>query len=85
MKHRHFENETASREALQIGELIADLDCIVQILNSDIVAEEERAHVFMRSLPCSVRRSLGLALLVRMNPTWGAGGAFSREQGFGHC
>jgi hypothetical protein len=52
MKHqRHFESETASREALQIGELIADLDCIVQILNSDIVAEEERAHVFKRSQP----------------------------------
>jgi hypothetical protein len=52
MKHqRHFESATASRDALQIGELIADLDCIVQILNSDIVAEEERAHAFKRSQP----------------------------------
>ncbi len=52
MKHqRHFESATASREALQIGELIADLDCIVQILTSDIVAEEERAQVFKRSQP----------------------------------
>jgi hypothetical protein len=97
MKHqRHFESATASRDALQIGELIADLDCIVQILNSDIVAEEERAHAFKRSqpeypmlartlaarrgyhcraptparsdLPRSVRRSLGLALLVPDEP-----------------
>jgi hypothetical protein len=52
MKHqRHFESATASREALQVGELIADLDCILQILNSDIVAEEERAQVFKRSQP----------------------------------
>ena len=44
MKHqRHFESATASQEALQIGELIADLDRIVQILNSDIAAEEEQA------------------------------------------
>jgi hypothetical protein len=52
MKHqRHFESATASREALQVGELIADLDCVLQILNSDIVAEEERAQVFKRSQP----------------------------------
>jgi hypothetical protein len=42
MKHqRHFE-----REALQISELIADLDRIVRFLNNDIAAEEERARVF---------------------------------------
>ena len=52
MKHqRHFERETTAREALQIGELIADLDRIVHILNSDIAAEEERAQVFERSQP----------------------------------
>jgi hypothetical protein len=52
MKHqRHFESATASQEALQIGELIADLDRIVQILNNDIAAEEEQAQVFERSQP----------------------------------
>jgi hypothetical protein len=50
MKHqRHFERASAAREALQIGELIADLDRIVQILNSDIAAEEEQAQVFERT------------------------------------
>jgi hypothetical protein len=48
---RHFERTTASREELQIGELIADLDRIVHILNSDIAAEEEQAQVFERSHP----------------------------------
>ena len=33
---------------MQIGELIADLDRIVHMLNSDIAAEEERAQVFER-------------------------------------
>jgi hypothetical protein len=46
MKHqRHFET-TASREAAQTRTLIADLNRIVQILNGDIAAEEERAGVF---------------------------------------
>jgi ABC-type transporter Mla subunit MlaD len=50
MKHpRHFERASAAREALQIGELIADLDRIVRILNSDIAAEEEQAQVFERT------------------------------------
>jgi hypothetical protein len=50
MKHQHhFERTATSREALQIGELIADLDRIVRLLNSDIAAEEERARVFDRS------------------------------------
>ena len=45
MKHqRHFET-AASREAAQTRTLIADLDRIVQILNSDIAAEEGRAGV----------------------------------------
>ena len=52
MKHqRHFERATTAREALQIGELIADLDRIVRILNSDIAAEEEQAQIFERSNP----------------------------------
>jgi hypothetical protein len=52
MKHqRHFESTTAARDALQIGELIADLDCLIQTLNSDIAAEEELARVFKRSQP----------------------------------
>jgi hypothetical protein len=50
MKHqRYFERTTVSREALQIGELIADLDRIVHILNIHIVAEEKQAQVFERS------------------------------------
>ena len=50
MKHQgHFERTTTSREALQIDELIADLDRIVRLLNNDIAAEEERARVFDRS------------------------------------
>jgi hypothetical protein len=50
MKHqRHFEKTASSREALQIGELIADLDRIVRLLNRDIATEEERARVFDRS------------------------------------
>jgi septation ring formation regulator EzrA len=52
MKHqRHFERTTSSREALQIGEFIADLDRIVRVLNSHIAAEEEQAHVIERSKP----------------------------------
>ena len=50
MKHqRHFESTTVPREALQIGELIADIDRVVHILNSDIATEEEQAKVFDRS------------------------------------
>ena len=52
MKHqRHFERTASSREASQIGELIADLDRIVHVLNSHIASEEEQAHVFERSKP----------------------------------
>lgn len=48
MKHqRHFER-TASREAEQTRSLIADLDRIVQILNSEIAAEEEQTGAFDR-------------------------------------
>jgi hypothetical protein len=50
MKHqRHFERTVTSREAMQISELIADLDRIVSQLNGDIAAEEERAGIFDRS------------------------------------
>jgi hypothetical protein len=50
MKHQgHFKRTATSRDALQIGELIADLDRIVRLLNNDIAAEEERARVFDRS------------------------------------
>ena len=46
MKHqRHFDNRSRSREALQTQRLIADIDRVVQILNSDIVAEEQRTDV----------------------------------------
>lgn len=47
LKHqRHFERETPSREAVQTRSLISDIDRVVQILNSDIAAEEEQARVF---------------------------------------
>jgi hypothetical protein len=50
MKHQgHFAKTATSREALQIGELIADLDRIVRLLNNDIAAEEERTRIFDRS------------------------------------
>jgi hypothetical protein len=47
MKHqRHFGTASPSREAVQTTSLIADIDRIVQILDSDIAAEEEQAGVF---------------------------------------
>jgi hypothetical protein len=47
MKHQgHFATTATPREAVQIGQLIADLDRIVRLLNNDIAAEEERARVF---------------------------------------
>ena len=47
MKHqRHFEHGNRSREALQTRSLIADIDRVVQILDSDIAAEEEKAVIF---------------------------------------
>ena len=47
MKHqRHFGSATPSREAVQTRSLIADIDRIVQILDSDIAAEEKQARVF---------------------------------------
>jgi hypothetical protein len=50
MKHqRHFEYGNRSREELQTRSLIADIDRIVQIIDSDIVAEEENASVFDNS------------------------------------
>lgn len=48
-QQRHFENATASREAVQTRRLIADLDRIVQIIDSDITSQEEQARVFDRS------------------------------------
>jgi hypothetical protein len=50
MKHqRHFETRDRSREALQTRQLIADIERVVQILNSDIADEEEKASIFDRS------------------------------------
>jgi hypothetical protein len=50
MKHqRHFDYGSRSREALRARSLIADIDRVVQILDSDIAAEEEKAGVFNRS------------------------------------
>ena len=47
MKHqRHFGTATLSREAVQTRSLIADIGRIVQILDTDIAAEEEQARVF---------------------------------------
>jgi hypothetical protein len=50
MKHQyHFGSATPAREALQTRTLIADINRVVQILDSDIAAEEEQARVFDRS------------------------------------
>jgi hypothetical protein len=50
MKHqRHFGSANPARDALQTKELIADINRVVQILDSDIAAEEEQARVFDRS------------------------------------
>ena len=52
MNHqRHFgsSSEPALREAVQIRTLIADLDCLAQILNCDIATEEKHVGVFDRS------------------------------------
>jgi hypothetical protein len=47
MKHqRHFGSATLPRELAQTRSLVADIDRIVQILDSDIAAEEEEARVF---------------------------------------
>jgi septation ring formation regulator EzrA len=48
MKHqRHIDASSAAlREARQTRTLIADINRIVQILNSDITAEEQQAGVF---------------------------------------
>jgi hypothetical protein len=51
MKHqRHFDaGDAAAREAVQISKMISDLDRLVRILDCEIAAEEQRAHVFDRS------------------------------------
>jgi hypothetical protein len=52
MKHaRHFENvsRTAVREAACIGNMIADLRRIVEILDCDVVTEEKSSHICDRS------------------------------------
>jgi hypothetical protein len=47
MKHQnHFGSVTSPREAAQTRSLIADIDRIVQILDSDIAAEEMQGGVF---------------------------------------
>ena len=50
MKHQyHFGSATPAREALQTKHLIADINRVVQILDSDIAAEEEQVSIFDRS------------------------------------
>lgn len=51
MKHKRRidTNLVALREATQTRTLIADIDRIVQIINAEIAAEEERTHVLDRS------------------------------------
>jgi hypothetical protein len=44
----HFDSRDSSREALKTRILIADIDRVVQILNSDIAAEEQQTGVFDR-------------------------------------
>jgi hypothetical protein len=47
MKHeRYFVRRTPSHEVLQTRMLIADIDRVVRILDSDIAAEEQQAGVF---------------------------------------
>jgi len=47
MKHEcHFDRRSPSHEALQTRILIADINRVVQILDSDIAAEEQQAGVF---------------------------------------
>jgi hypothetical protein len=48
-RQRHFGSAATARDALQTKELIADINRVVQILDSDIAAEEEQARVFDRS------------------------------------
>jgi hypothetical protein len=44
-----FGSATPAREALQTRVLIADINRVVQILDSDIAAEQEQARIFDRS------------------------------------
>lgn len=46
---RHFEQPNRSQEALQTRILIADINRLVEILNSDIAAEEGQARISDRS------------------------------------
>ena len=48
-QQRHFGSATPARDALQTKELIADINRVVQILDSDIAAEEEQLSIFDRS------------------------------------
>jgi hypothetical protein len=46
MKHQaHFESVVPTREAARTTALIADLNRIVQLLNADIAAEEDRTRI----------------------------------------
>jgi hypothetical protein len=51
VKHqRHIDGSAAAlREAMRTRKLIADIERVVQILNSDIAAEEVQARIFDRS------------------------------------
>jgi hypothetical protein len=48
---RQFEmqNKTRAREVFQIGTMIADLERVVQLLDADIIAEEQRSGISDRS------------------------------------
>jgi septation ring formation regulator EzrA len=50
-QQRHFENAsfTAVREAACIDNMIADMQRVVQVLDSDVNTEEERARIRDRS------------------------------------
>jgi len=50
MKHqRRFDQGNRSREALKTQTLVADIERVVRILDSDIAAEQERARLSDRS------------------------------------
>ena len=49
MTHRNFEDGNRSREELKTRTLVADIERVIYILDSDIAAEEEQARVSDRS------------------------------------
>ena len=78
MKHqRRFEYGNRSLEVLQTRTLIADIDRIVQILNSDIAAEENEACIFDQSQP--EYPILARALVARRDNLLGTIAALERQ------